>query len=403
MSTTIIRILVLLFWAGVLAWWLWPREGPVTEPAPAGASADGAPLYWFKGNTHAHAKIRLGEWTHGDATPEQVVRWYREHGYHFLSITDHNIWSDGSAPTGADGNQADFLVLAGMEVTSDHRYPGVIQEGERKIHSTALGGNAPVDWQFQDPRPSAVIRAQSERIKSTGGLIILNHPNYRFQLTPQDVIEAGDVKLFELFNDHPRSNHDGHAGFRLSMEAFWDEVLSAGHLMYGVAADDAHDFGWLGKALRKFGTAPPGGAWIMVRAPSLSREDLFSALEGGDFYASTGVYLKDIGFRDGAYSIEVDMERTRSETKWPWIEDSAPIIWSDDSHFVVEFFGRNGRLLHWTHDQATASFRPDASEGYVRGKVTYLSKLPSRTGADWARAYYAWTQPVMLDSGRSAE
>jgi hypothetical protein len=149
--------------------------------------------------------------------------------------------------------------------------------------------------------------------------------------------------------------------------------------------------------------APPGGAWIMVRAPRLSREHLLAALEAGDFYASTGVYLKDIGFRDGGYSIEVDMERTRSETKWPWIEDAAPIIWSDDSHFVIEFFGRNGRLLHWTHDHATASFRPDASDGYVRGRITYLSKLPSRTGADWARAYYAWTQPVMLDTNRSAE
>lgn len=139
MSTNIIRILVLLFWAGVLAWWLWPGERPVTDPAPAGASADGEPLYWFKGNTHAHAKITLGGWAHGDTAPTQVVRWYHDHGYHFLALTDHNRWADASIMAEEERLRPDFLLLAGMEVTSDHRYPGVIQEGARKIHSTALG------------------------------------------------------------------------------------------------------------------------------------------------------------------------------------------------------------------------------------------------------------------------
>ena len=40
-------------------------------PLPAGAG-----LRWFKGNTHTHTLN-----SDGDSTPDDVVRWYREHRY----------------------------------------------------------------------------------------------------------------------------------------------------------------------------------------------------------------------------------------------------------------------------------------------------------------------------------
>ena len=41
---------------------------------------------WYKGNTHTHTLN-----SDGDSTPDDVVRWYREHGYQFLVLTDHNF------------------------------------------------------------------------------------------------------------------------------------------------------------------------------------------------------------------------------------------------------------------------------------------------------------------------
>ncbi len=38
----------------------------------------------------------------------------------------------------------------------------------------------------------------------------------------------------------------------------------------------------------------PGRGWVMVRAPKLAVDDLIAALEAGDFYASSGVTLKDV-------------------------------------------------------------------------------------------------------------
>src|ERR1041385_6337438 len=40
---------------------------------------------WYKGNTHTHTLN-----SDGDSTPDEVVRWYRSHGYQFLVLTDHN-------------------------------------------------------------------------------------------------------------------------------------------------------------------------------------------------------------------------------------------------------------------------------------------------------------------------
>lgn len=53
----------------------------VLSPAlAAGQGQQGqAPVRWLKGNTHTHTLN-----SDGDSSPDEVVRWYREHGYQFL-------------------------------------------------------------------------------------------------------------------------------------------------------------------------------------------------------------------------------------------------------------------------------------------------------------------------------
>ena len=44
---------------------------------------------WYKGNLHTHTLN-----SDGDSTPHEVATWYREHGYQFLVLTDHNHLTD---------------------------------------------------------------------------------------------------------------------------------------------------------------------------------------------------------------------------------------------------------------------------------------------------------------------
>jgi hypothetical protein len=46
--------------------------------------------HWWKGNLHTHTF-----WSDGDDFPEMAVDWYKENGYHFLVLSDHNILSEG--------------------------------------------------------------------------------------------------------------------------------------------------------------------------------------------------------------------------------------------------------------------------------------------------------------------
>ncbi len=89
------------------------------------------------------------------------------------------------------------------------------------------------------------------------------------------------------------------------------------------------------------------------------------------------------------------MERTRHETRHRWIRDAAPVVASDDTHFVIEFIGSHGRVIHSVHNREQASIALDPAHGYVRARVSYVEKLANWLDRDRARAFYAWTQPVM--------
>src|SRR6202034_391987 len=69
-------------------------------------------LQWYRGNTHTHTIN-----SDGDSSPDEVARWYKEHGYQFLFITDHEFVTDVAALNALLGAQDRFIVLPGQEVT----------------------------------------------------------------------------------------------------------------------------------------------------------------------------------------------------------------------------------------------------------------------------------------------
>ena len=45
---------------------------------------------WWNGNTHTHTF-----WSDGQDYPEMVAEWYKKNGYNFLTLSDHNVLSQG--------------------------------------------------------------------------------------------------------------------------------------------------------------------------------------------------------------------------------------------------------------------------------------------------------------------
>src|SRR5580692_319169 len=68
---------------------LWQARGPDARSADELLPAVSAPRYW-KGNLHTHSL-----WSDGDDFPEMIADWYKRNGYHFLTLSDHNLLADG--------------------------------------------------------------------------------------------------------------------------------------------------------------------------------------------------------------------------------------------------------------------------------------------------------------------
>ena len=80
---------------------------------------------YFKGNLHTHTLN-----SDGDSTPDDVVRWYREHGYNFVTMTDHNYLTSVDGLNALHGADDKFLVMRGEEVTD--------RFGDKPIHINGL-------------------------------------------------------------------------------------------------------------------------------------------------------------------------------------------------------------------------------------------------------------------------
>ena len=79
-----------------------------------------------------------------------------------------------------------------------------------------------------------------KEIVEQGGVALVNHPNWDWALTADDIPAAHGAHLLEIWSGHPYVHTLGDAD-HLSHEAIWDASLGAGLDMAGVAVDDTQD------------------------------------------------------------------------------------------------------------------------------------------------------------------
>ena len=335
MNIALARALLLVVVASTGALALKPSSPQALRPSSPDDS-------WFKGNLHTHTLN-----SDGDSTPDDVVRWYREHGYNVVAITDHNYLTSVDGLNAVHGADDKFLVVKGEEVTD--------RFGDKPIH---VNGLDPSGFITPPGGRSVVTMVQTmvDAIRSARGVPSINHPNYGWAMSADELAQLERTRLFEVFNGHQLVNNLGGGGVP-GLEETWDRLLSSGKLLYGIAVDDAHYF-----KRPEDKTAPrPGFGWVHVRAARLEARAIVEALERGDFYSSTGVELQSLERSMTAMTIAI---RTQPASK-----------------YRIQFIGRHGLVLsEATTSPASYTFKGD--EGYVRAKVIE------------SNGRLAWIQPV---------
>jgi len=231
----------------------------------------------------------------------------------------------------------------------------------------------------------------------------LNHPNFKWAVTAEDMVGIEGLRFFEVYNGHPSINNDGdeqHPG----LERIWDIVLTRRlaeenrGLVYALAVDDAHEY----HADPEKNVPRPGRGWVVVRAPFLTPEHLIAAMEAGDFYASTGVQLNDIRSDGGSLRVEIKPEpnvnyvtqfigtrRGVDLSSRPRLDDAGNEI-PNSTHRYSDAIGEV--LAEIEGVSPRYEFRGD--ELYVRAKVisTKPKENPYSEKEKWE---VAWIQPVV--------
>lgn len=368
---------------------------------------------WYKGNLHTHSY-----WSDGDDYPEKIMQWYKNHGYDFVALSDHNILQEGEkwievkkgTRYGTTFRQylesfgenwveyeefgqhyrvklktlaeyrplfeidGEFLIINSEEITDGF--------GEEAVHLNATnlqelieprGGNSVAEVMQNN------IDAVLKQREATGEPILphINHPNFRWSITAEDLKKLEGERFFEVYNGHPLVNNYGDS-LRSGTEQIWDEVITHYLLegkpaMYGLAVDDAHNYHQIDS-----NRANPGRGWICVKSRELTPDALIAAMERGDFYASTGVRLSEIRFDGNRLTVSVDAE--------------------EGVDYTTRFMGtvrdsvqQTGVLLNEV-DGPEASYQFRGNEMYVRAKV--ISDREKENPYAEGEVEVAWTQPV---------
>jgi hypothetical protein len=414
--------------------------------AASSTLAQAEEAHWYKGNLHTHSL-----WSDGNDFPEMIVDWYVQHDYDFLSLSDHNTLSRGekwvgeeqALKRGAIDGLKRYRARFGDEwvETREKAPPAETPNAEKtiEIRLKTLEEFSPL---FDKPGEFLMIQAEeitdhfgslpihinanniAELIRPLGGASVretiannliavqqqsqrvgqpilahLNHPNFGYAVTAEDMAAVVQEKFFEVYNGHPDVHQIGdetHAG----IERMWDiantiRIADMKHPpLYGLGTDDSHHY---------FGNrgASTGRGWVMVRAAELTPEALIRSMEAGDFYASSGVTLASHVFDSEKKTLSISIA---GEEGVDYVTEfiGTPIDYDKASQAVVD---KNGKEITATRTYSAdvgkvlAKVAGTSATYELTGQELYVRAVVTSTKKHWNPSFdrqteQAWTQPV---------
>ncbi len=323
MRGAIVAVIALLLVAAVTVVAFLPQKAEQPSDTTPETVTDGVVVYnpystdgqWYKGQMHCHSKK-----SDGALSPQDVVERYASLGYDFIALTDHY------GVTKVTGS----ILVIGQEY------------GKGSTESTSATHMNGMNITYY-PDSDATEQQRIDNITAQGGIVSLNHPSfYKYAYDHSTLVNLTGYTCLEIAN--------GKAGYvAMTTIGWWDEALTAGKHVWGLAADDAHVAEDYDKA------------WIVVKCHDLTTDGVIDAVRAGSFYASTGTVIDDV------------------------VVDGSNLTVTSSNGNHIRFFGSEGKLLASVNgSQATYHF--DGTEGYVRAVVG--------SSGGWG-----WTQPVFVDDG----
>lgn len=267
---------------------------------------------FYKVNMHAHTTV-----SDGAQTPEEVKAIFKSKGYSAVAFTDHEIMLDHS-----DLSDDEFIAITayeyGFDLSKVNPFPN-LYEGElmtrdhaEKVHLN-LYSKDPHDVRMvccdvkyiwgnsakyrsvaqyvgvNDYKRNYSVQGVNEVIEAArerNMLVCYNHPNWSMN-TPHLYCDLANLSAFEIINGDGNNDSDMDEAPHV-----YQDMARAGIRIPCIAGDDNHSKECCGLA------------WTMVKADSLSYENLMEGIEKGNCYASSGPEIKELYVEDGKVTVK---------------------------------------------------------------------------------------------------
>lgn len=398
---------------------------------------------WFKGNTHTHSL-----WSDGNDFPEMIADWYKSRGYDFLAMSDHNLLARGEKWVTEEAIEKKKIVL-GKKVLDKYRarfgddwvqtrtneqdkiearlkpldeYRKLLEQpgkflmieaeeisaglGKVPVHINALNLTEAIKPIKDLTTVREVMRQNlqlvAEQAAKSGKPMLahINHPNFQWALTAEDLAHVIEDRYFEVYNGHPKTFPFGDPQRATShTEKMWDVANTIrlaelkAPILYGIASDDSHNY--------HGGDVTPGRGWVMVRAEKLEADALITAMHRGDFYCSSGVILEEVRFDPTARKLSLKIkaepgikyttEFRGTSRGYDRAVKEVPADPKDPNPIRLEYSADVGKLLA-SSEELAPEYRFKGDELFVRATIT--STKPHPNPSTEGQTEQAWTQPV---------
>ena len=275
---------------------------------------------FYKANLHCHST-----YSDGKHTPAELKQIYKSNGYAILAITDHEILVDHSNLDDEDfititgyewaviekedystSKTMEFNLLARQQHNTTHICfdPKYIVHGDKSIIPSLKYAGEYFEREYKVECFNKLIKTANEN----GFLVSYNHPSYSFE-TSEYYGRLEGLFAMEIYNS---ISFMGKLGIHEYNPHIYDIMLRLGRRISCIAADDSHS-----RYDRKNPHCEYFGGFNMIKAPSLTYQDVIAAMERGDMYASMGPTIMELYIENDTVHIKCSPSKSIiMNTKW---------------------------------------------------------------------------------------
>ena len=264
---------------------------------------------YYRGNMHCHSNLSDGKYT-----PEELKKLYKEKGYSFLAITDHEHFNNHSYL-----DDEDFITLTSAEFAiKEFPDQSTLKNFDMKVcHLNFYAKEQGNDYTF-------CYSSLADHFSAVERRHLINRPDKEYERVyghggiSRLIREANEHGFFVCYN-HPRWSLENYADYR-GYEGLWgveiynhgctvgglydydinvfDDMLRDGKRVFASCGDDNHNKNPETGRFQSF------GASVYVNAEELSYKGIVDGLLAGDFYSSMGPEIYSLYVEDGKVFVE---------------------------------------------------------------------------------------------------